>query len=253
MKRLIHKRLEAAWSLLRGLVNGVLGVAGVRLVSRNWGPRGHYPALETLVRLGLGPDLVVDVGAASGTWTEEFLGLFPRAHFLMIDPLEGNKLALEALSERDPRIHYWRGVAGTKAGDAEFVSSGDQSSLFTGSEFTGNMVQVPMARLDTLVSEHAIAGSLLIKIDVQGAELQVLEGALAILERCAALVIELTVTPIYPDAPLATEVIAWLDDAGFVLFDICSYAQRPRDGRLSQSDMLFVRKGSSWFGEQGWS
>jgi FkbM family methyltransferase len=239
-------------SLLRRQVNAVLKVFGVRLVNSQWGPNGHYQALSALVNRGFTPDLIIDVGAAQGKWTGEFLGLFPAAEFLLVEPLPENKMILEALSSAHPRVRNWPGVAGASWGETRLVSSGDQSSLFAGSEFDGAIVTVPVARLDDLVTRVAFKGDFLLKIDVQGSEMMVLEGALGILPRCKAILVELTVAPVYPGAPLAGEVISWLNSQGFELQDICSYVQRPKDGLLSQFDALFVRKGSELTATLGW-
>jgi len=235
------------------MVNGILGLLRMRIVHRDWGPRGHHSALQQMIDRGFVPDLVVDVGAAKGTWTEEFLDVFPRVGFFLVDPLLQNQPLLSALAERHGRVRYWIGVAGAVHGEVEIVSSGDQSSLYKESEFAGEMVEVPMCRLDELISKYeGKPHNILMKIDVQGAELQVLEGAKGMLDRLAGIIVEVTILPIYRDAPLASEVISWLHDNGFRIFDICSYAQRPKDGRLSQMDVLFVPKGSPYFGEPGW-
>jgi FkbM family methyltransferase len=243
---------QSAKIAIKNIVQSVLSFFGVRLVSGSWGPRGHYPAVATIVSRGFAPSLIVDVGAAKGKWTAEFLQLFPKASFIMIDPLLENQSTLLELCKSRPRITTWFGLAGAVDGKAELFICGDQSSVFPGSEFSGDSINAPMARLDSLVKLDQTDGTIFLKIDAQGAELIVLEGARGVLSHCDAILLELTVTPLYPNAPLAAEVIAWLSDAGFVMFDICSYAQRPRDGLLSQFDALFVRRDSGLIGEMGW-
>jgi hypothetical protein len=92
----------------------------------------------------------------------------------------------------------------------------------------------------------------LIKADVQGFELEVLAGAGACLEKAQLLLLEVSYRRIYRNLPLAHEVIAFAGRAGFRIYDICTYAGRPSDGELTQSDLLFAREGSPLFANEAW-
>ena len=47
-------------------------------------------------------------------------------------------------------------------------------------------------------------------------------------------------------------MIAFAGRAGFRIYDICTYAGRPSDGELTQSDILFAREGSPLFANEAW-
>ena len=59
--------------------------------------------------------------------------------------------------------------------------------------------------------------------------------------------------PIHDGSPLANEVIAFLGGGlGFAIYDIYTYSQRPLDGELAQSDILFARTDLDLFSKKGW-
>jgi hypothetical protein len=57
-----------------------------------------------------------------------------------------------------------------------------------------------------------------------------------------AVLLEVSFLNIYKDAPLAAEVIAFMEANNFVVYDICTLMRRPFDKALFQSDFLFLRK-----------
>src|SRR5438034_11521945 len=101
---------------IRSWVNRVLGCFDVRLVNARWGPRGFAASFEKLRKLGVAPRQIVDVGAASGTWTRECMTVFPNAEYFLIDPLEENRAALEQLQREHPKVKCWQGALGAATG-----------------------------------------------------------------------------------------------------------------------------------------
>jgi hypothetical protein len=62
--------------------------------------------------------------------------------------------------------------------------------------------------------------------------------------------LEVSYRRIYKDLPLAHELIAFAGERGFRIYDICSYAGRPSDGELVQSDILFAPYSSPLFADE---
>src|SRR3954471_18874729 len=81
-------------------------------------PVGMEVALAGLARRGFAPRGVVDVGAAVGGWTELALAHWPHADYLLVEPLEERRAALEALAGRDRRVRVVMAAAGERAGTA---------------------------------------------------------------------------------------------------------------------------------------
>lgn len=234
------------------MINTAAGLFGARVVSADWGPRGVGEVLERIKTRGFAPALVFDIGAANGQWTRDCRRIFDEARYVLVDPLESNRAALLELA-RDPRIQVFCGVAGPGAGVMQLYDHGDQSSILSSVDFPGELRTVPATTVDALFEAAQAPAPVLLKADVQGYELEVLRGA----ERCLAasevLILEVSFRRIYKDSALAHEVIGYLGDRGFRIYEICSYLQRPTDRDLVQSDIVFVRESSALFGHHGWT
>jgi FkbM family methyltransferase len=100
--------------------------------------------------------------------------------------------------------------------------------------------EVETVRLDTAVAREQLPAPDLIKIDVQGAELEVLAGAAETLRSVGALIVEVSLVDYNKGGPLAAQVIAAIDRLGFTCADLCEVHRSPHDFVL-QLDLLFVR------------
>jgi FkbM family methyltransferase len=237
---------------LKQIFNTAANAFGVRCVSVEWGPRGFLESLRQVRRAGVVPRQIVDVGAFTGTWTEECLTVFPDADYFLIDPLTENEPSLRALSQRKPNVHYWIGALGSQPGTLEMNVHADQSS-FLESAYVGEKRKVEIKTLDQLLHERLIKSPDFIKADVQGYELEVLRGGRECLALAEMVLLEVSYRRAYQNCPLAHEVIAAMGGWGFRMFDICTYAQRPRDRALFQSDLLFAKEGSKLFDFEGYA
>lgn len=238
---------------LRGIANAALRPLRLRVVNTRWGPRGEWDALERARRRGVTPHQIVDAGASNGTWTRACLRIFPDAGYFLVDPLSRNCAALDALAAERANVRVWHGALGAARGRMEIRVHGDQSSFLASESFPSQEREsVEVRPLDALLEEGSLGPPELIKADVQGYELQVLEGARRCLETTQLLLLEVSFRRLYQGAPLAHEVIAAAGDLGFRIYDVCSYSQRPGDGALVQSDLLFAREGSPLFESEGY-
>jgi hypothetical protein len=98
----------------------------------------------------------------------------------------------------------------------------------------------PMQTLDAAMESLALAGQVFLKLDVQGAERDVLEGASATLARTEFVLLEASVLQFNADAPLVDELVLSMKDRGFALFDVCDLRRKP-NGTLFQLDLLFAK------------
>ena len=101
---------------------------------------------------------------------------------------------------------------------------------------------VPTRRLDGLFESLATAGNaVFLKIDTQGFERQVLEGAAGCLDRIATLQVEMSLVPLYAGAPSFDELLTTLASRGYELVGLEPGFAEPATGRLLQADGLFHR------------
>ena len=117
----------------------------------------------------------------------------------------------------------------------------------------GGRARVPVARLDTLLAaEIAKEDRCLLKLDLQGWELEALKGAAGILDRMEVILCEVS---FYAQAyePSIETLMHFLDKNDFALHDIAALAARPRDNRAHQGDFLFVRRNSPLMADTAWN
>jgi len=117
-----------------------------------------------------------------------------------------------------------------------------QVEAFPGAGEAGQIV-VNRARLDEVLTPQALARPSLLKIDVQGYELEVLRGSEHILHLIDEILVECSFAELYAGQPLADGVVCYLRPRGFELAGVFSVA-RGEAGRCLQADFHFRRKGS---------
>jgi hypothetical protein len=107
--------------------------------------------------------------------------------------------------------------------------------------------------LDDLVAEHGTAGPYVLKVDVEGAELEVLEGAAGVLRESELVLLEVSLFQLVPGAPQLHDVVAWMHEHGFVVGALYNGHNRPLDGQLAQIDIAFVQEGGGFRREHAYA
>jgi len=205
-------------------------------------------ALGHLASAGFQPRSILDVGAHNGWWTTEARKHFPTPGILMIEADPERADTLDRLRARlSGRVEVVVSVLGAAVQSAvTFLrdsGSGEGSSMLRErTAFPMHAVQLPMSTLDHVVSAAHFDGPYLLKIDVQGYELEVLKGAAATLAHTDVLILEVALLEYNEGAPLVAQVVAELDARGFVVYDVAGLHRRQTDGAMFQLDLVFVRR-----------
>jgi len=219
-------------------------------------------ALQRLARNGLTPESIFDVGAYHGDFAAMALAVWPAARIACFEPLPAGRARIAELQRRFPAIDIHPALVGATAKDrVELHVAETSTSLLRDAHNESFPVQVfPQVTLDhTIEAIYAGRAPDLLKIDVQGFEMEVLKGTARSIGKVRAVLTEFSLLDLHENVPLMHEVVAWLAERGFVAYDICGITRRPMDDALWQADMVFVRKddalrrdkgyfpGKSWF------
>ena len=204
---------------------------------------------------GLNVRMAIDGGAAEGEWAEQLHEIWPAAQVLAIEPREDAQAALKARAAKLPGMVVAQTLLGPSEGTVEFYESMHNSSVLKDGpdRQRGRTVTAPMTTLDTLVQKLQLPDPDLIKLDLQGFELECLKGAARCLAHAEAVLLEVSLIPIYEGMPLMGDVVPFMSDHGFRLYDISGLWHRPLDGALAQGDFLFIAKRSKLLADRRWS
>jgi FkbM family methyltransferase len=218
---------------------------------RQYTPLRSYTAARERLFATLGIDVVVDVGANAGQYGELLRELGFRGRLISLEPVPEAFAALERTAAADGRWSALRVAAADVDGEIELRVTEDSRStsvLARNERFADRpgwapreVVAAPARRLATLAPELLRPDERAhLKIDVQGYERQVLEGAADALERFASLELELSVAPLYEGQTQLADMVPLLAERGFHMVSLEPILLDDR-GRLMELDGLFAR------------
>ena len=255
-KEFARKLLGAAWQRAPRrtrwrFLSGLLGLEP-DLCKQQMGIPSMWGALELLARNGINPGTVIDVGAWRGEWAHRAAGIFKNSRFLLLEANPDHEPSLRELCSRHPGIDYRLALLGAKPRSAVTFHIPSELAIRGGSQggsifpevtaFPQLTKKLPMVVLDDVA--HDLAGPLLVKLDVQGSELEVMAGGREVLARSDALVVETALIEYNAKAPQFAEVISQSAAHGFVCYDIGGQFRRNEDSALFQVDLVLVRESS---------
>lgn len=199
-------------------------------------------------------DVVLDIGANVGQFASELRSMGYGGRLISFEPLPD---AYKKLAEQASRDSFWdvhpQGAIGDFDGEVEINVAGNSVSssvlpmLEKHSDVANNSayvskIKVPISRLDT-VANHYLSNTdrFFIKIDTQGFEWQVLDGASDTLAKAQGVLCELSLTPLYEGQRLWKEMMERLQNEGFTLWAVQKGFTDPCTGQTLQIDAIFYR------------
>ena len=197
-------------------------------------------------------DCVVDVGANRGQFALIARKIFPRANIHSFEPLEEPAQIFKRIFDGDHHVTLHTCAIGQEKTTAtiHITKEDDSSSLLPITDAQSGMFpgsieketrQVAVLPLSQALGTISIPPASLLKIDVQGFELDVLQGSEDILNKFSHLYIECSFIELYEGQALAHQVIAWLEKRSFILIGAYNmYYQK--NGMAVQCDFLFTQK-----------
>jgi FkbM family methyltransferase len=213
-------------------------------------------ALENLRTAGFQPTHIFDVGAYQGDFARSCLNTWTTAKITCFEALEPKVIQLKQLAAQHPNVTVIPGLIGAEAREQVPLNLSETASSVLVEQIPQQFpVQFyPMRTIDQIVHEQFGDRSPdLLKIDVQGYELEVLKGAEKSLPQMQAILAEVNLLDIHQNVPLIADVMAWLNQRDWVAYDICGLTRRPLDQALWQADMIFVPRNSPLRSDKRWN
>ena len=223
---------------------------GYRIVARDRDPQTFLRYVETLPIT-----TIVDVGANRGATCLNWLRAFPSARVHAVEALDQFRPNLERIASMFPgRMTIWQVAATDRRGEITFFVHEDHpssSSILPSTDkshalmpFTRkkSKITVQGARLDEMLDEATFdpAEQIFLKLDVQGAELNVLRGAEGLLGRVICVLCEINLTSLYEKQADFVDIVEYLRQFGLEFSGVVEQFHA-RDGHPIYLDAVFLR------------
>ena len=235
------------------IIKNIAKLFGI-LIIRDAPSNNPQKQLSTVLKF-LKIDAVFDIGANEGQFAREMREHGYSGKIISFEPLTSarkNLLAFAALDlgwqvheqsaigDRDGEIEIH--IAGNSVSSSVLPMLESHSSAAVGSSYVGSE-RVPIFKLDSIANKYLDKNyNLFIKIDTQGYEWQVLDGASETLKQAQGVLCELSLVLLYHEQRLWRDIIDRLDQWGFMLWALQKGFTNPKTGQSLQMDGIFIRK-----------
>lgn len=174
---------------------------------------------EYLKNIDAEPEVIYDIGACVLHWTRKAKQIWPQSQYYLIDAAKsvekfleksGHQWAIEVLSNEDNKEIIFYEDSENPGGNSYYLEN-------TGAFGDKHITLRKTITLDTLVKEKNWPLPDMIKIDVQGAEIDVLMGAMETIKQCKDVILEAQHVDYNQGAPKVEKVIEFMEYLGFTL------------------------------------
>jgi FkbM family methyltransferase len=218
-------------------------------IAPNWPQRKYLRSL--LKQLNI--DCVIDVGANVGQYGNELRMIGYNGLIISFEPAPDCFAALSKRASPDPLWHTVNLALGAEPGEVMFnemnvslfnsfrLPSANETDLFAAENCVKRQTKVAVEKLENVLPELQKKygfHNIFLKMDTQGFDLQVFDGAKAVHSKIAALQSELPVKRIYQDSPSWRDAIAVYEGAGFELSAL--FPVNPKMAELIEMDCYLV-------------
>lgn len=193
---------------------------------------------------------LIDVGANVGEWSQSFISYFPHTQVVAIEPSNEAHSALQKRYADDPRVVTIKAAASDKAGETTLYL-GRESTLNSLEAYDGAFIndrrnilrgteKVPMIRIDEAVT-LGDADRRVLKLDVQGHEIEAIEGASGILGQIDIAICELSFVNEYVNRSASfAKVTTLMQRAELYPIIFQGYGKSLSNHRL-ESDVIYIK------------
>jgi FkbM family methyltransferase len=248
--------------LLKRIVKMILAKFGLVIFKRSTGiyvAEDETPALA-LRLCGTAEPFIVDGGAHKGAFVEAIREIAPQARFLCFEPDPALATALREKFGGDGQVQVVQAALGSDCGTATLNinrSRACNSLSSTDGRATGvlgdlmttlDRVEVDVSSLDEAVRRVGATTCDIVKLDLQGHDLEALMGAGHVLSTANVVIVEVWFAPVYRDTATYLDICHLLRDRGFSIYSLAGLHYSTTD-RLLWSDAVFLRADSPHLGQ----
>jgi FkbM family methyltransferase len=195
---------------------------------------------------------VIDVGANRGQFSLFARHCYPGANLISLEPLSAPAARFRKVFAGERRVTLHHAALGLNSGQATMYVSGhddsssllpitaEQERLFPGTEAVATET-VRIGPLSEFVGRESIDEPAMLKLDVQGYELEALNACEDLLDTFTYICAEGSFVELYQQQVLAGDLISWLHEHGYDLVRVYGTVS-DKSGRAIQADMLFKKK-----------
>jgi FkbM family methyltransferase len=239
---------------LKQVLRRLLAQFGLVIFKRSSGmyfAEDRIPALALQLCATADP-LVIDGGAHMGAFVDAIRACCPGARLLCIEPDPVSAAVLRKRFLGDPNLVVVQSALGADCGNAVFNinrSRATNSLLMMTRATTGLLnqltttverIDVTVTTLDETIRAHAFPACDIIKLDLQGHDLEALKGAKVALKSAKVVIVEVWFTLIYARSATFAAICEFMSEHGFAIYSLAGLHYSTA-GRLLWSDALFVR------------
>ncbi len=178
--------------------------------------------------------------------------IFSQSNFFLIEPQEEHAKDLDGFF-KDHSGKWYLGGAGAENGELKLSVWDDLAgSSFLSGDGGKNQRTVPVFSLDYLVADRGMPIPDLCKIDVQGFEIEVLKGAKSLFGQTEVFILESSLFEFNKNQPLLIDIINYMSQRSYAIYDFAGFLNRPFDMALGQLDICFVKEKSFLRKDKSW-
>jgi FkbM family methyltransferase len=249
---------------MKQLIKRLFKLFGLKITKIGGGSENHIGSMTALLKhlknQGLKCESILDVGANKTNWSRMAKTIFPKANFYLIEPQIEMEAYLKKFTEEYPNSLYFLQAVGAKNEirtltiwddfDGSSLLPKEKNSLLE----VGKQRKVKTFKIDTLIENKKITQPNIIKLDIQGFEIEALKGAEKTFGLTEVYILEVSLFSFsdLPNIPIFTDVINFMLNRDYVVYDFPGFLRRPLDGALGQCDICFVKKNSFLRSSNDW-
>ena len=207
--------------------------------------------IKNIKKIGFAPKCVMDCGASIGGWSYEVSKIFPGCQIIAIEP---NSIVLpktkKTLAGIDPEVIIEECALGAKEGESFLNIWDNDQTKMSGSSLKDHVqgepkkkLKVKIDTLDSICDRNNLKPDL-VKLDLQGGELEALKGGDAVLNASEVVIIEFGCLPAYIERTTPLDLMNLFYNYDYCLYDIIDLIYRPYDNALTGGDFIFAKNNS---------